>query len=832
MWIEKTLLKRKASSSDAITRQEAVAAMECKDYRELLGTLAASDLSPEVRLAAIEKLDDWNDLEPLKRTETDPVVLRGLQRRLDSLYSEAVLTDEIVEGETADVLDRIASPEVLVATGLRAVSDDLVLSIGAKLAGQDAWLRKLLVGLTKDSLALELYSRLSVDAAFDDELLCYAKSAALRDAIAAERARRQAAAERQAQELAMVEEAEALALQPDAAKFDDLVRRWSMLESPGETLKERFMAAKYRHCQALEEALALAQAQARDHALAERLTAEMEQLVAAENWKAGQNVVANWRNAGLDDASGAAEFKARFVAAAQIWEDNERRVRAAEELALDVARKIHADFSTAWNENKLPELSARKAALDELARVVEVLSNLPAELVDLKEKILGLDRDFRRRAHAESQVRDLARWEHYTLKMDICLELEKLTAVPDDGLVNAARRFRQLRDRWNAIGPVPNEKFEELRDRYRGLCAQLHERFDRFFKEREIRCREAEAAKLEICAEAEDLSGSEDWEKTSDLLKSLQARWKELPGAVPARERELFARFHSACDSFFVRRNAAWESRKRGFMAAVARKRELCEMAEALKTEPFFIARKKIGELRELWKDVPSAGRDDRLLYTEFNRIIDGIFANHREAEDETRRRSEIICTGLIELAENARSGRLTLEEIERGLADNNREWDLLSGRPAPEAIRRRDSALRELKARTSALRHDAAQHRLEEALHLEEFADPGLDDAKLADHLERRLKVCQELENRLRECRILDGGDDLAGELELAIAGNFGGANFDFSTAELDEFLRRFVVIGPVPATEREAVFARFGGLYNRAMKHLSREGGGDDAQ
>ena len=127
---------------------------------------------------------------------------------------------------------------------------------------------------------------------------------------------------------------------------------------------------------------------------------------------------------------------------------------------------------------------------------------------------------------------------------------------------------------------------------------------------------------------------------------------------------------------------------------------------------------------------------------------------------------------------------------------------------------------------------YKAARHRLEEALHLEEFADPGLEAEKLADHLERRRKICQELENRLRECRILDGGDDLAGELELAIAGNFGGEHFDFTTAELDEFLRRFVVIGPVPTEEREAVFTRFGALYNQALAHLSRDGADDGAK
>ena len=114
---------------------------------------------------------------------------------------------------------------------------------------------------------------------------------------------------------------------------------------------------------------------------------------------------------------------------------------------------------------------------------------------------------------------------------------------------------------------------------------------------------------------------------------------------------------------------------------------------------------------------------------------------------------------------------------------------------------------------------------KLDSAEQLESVIDSAADENVLIDHLSRRLKVCGELEDRLRECRIISGGGDLAGELQQAIAGNFGGADYRLTIAELDEFLQRFVAVGHVPSDGRVAVFERFRSLYNRALVELQRE-------
>jgi len=243
-----------------------------------------------------------------------------------------------------------------------------------------------------------------------------------------------------------------------------------------------------------------------------------------------------------------------------------------------------------------------------------------------------------------------------------------------------------------------------------------------------------------------------------------------------------------------------------------------------LKDKPFMQAKNEVAALREAWKLIPSAGKDDRLLYMQFNRAIDSIFTAHREAGDAARQRSEIICTELQEILDQARGGTLPIQDIERAVQNNQRAWDELDFRPPADAAQRRDKIADELQVVLCALHHQQSMHKLDNAEQLESVMDPGDDNDKLIDHLGRRLKVCGELEERLRECRIIAGGGDLAGELQQAITGNFGGDSYKLTIAELDEFLQRFVAVGAVPPDARSAVFEQFKSLYNRALTELQK--------
>lgn len=829
MWLERIRLKRRLASSDALVRVQAVAALDLENDRTILLSMAADDIDAQVRSAAINRCCDPAVLMKLAVTERDPRVQQLIARRVDQLYGEQALRAcaEGCEGE-CDAFDRIRDNDVLIDVALRSNSPSLVLAAGARLAPvTEVWL-KLLEQLSDDQLAMELYQRNMPDpeSAAAMRLLSAARSRALREAIGEERARRKAraaaCAEAMAQELALVEAAEKCAETASVEEFEELCADYHALKTHNENLKTRFMAARYRFFCAQQQRLARREAEAREQQLAAELTLRLENLQESGNWKLIRQVIESWNRANLNSAPGAAEFVERFNTLAGELSQKAQVLQQAYSRAMQTAQKVLAGYENMVKSGILPPAEQRQVLLAELESAAENLSELPAEFSNIRESVWNCEREFRRQARQAAQERDLARWEHFTLKMDLCSQLEKLAAVPDEELGEAARTFRTLRERWNAIGPVPNEKFEELRNRYHAACSNLHSRLEKFFAERDARQQEALETKTRLLAEAETLAASDDWNENATRLKELQSLWKTAGSAGGKNDRELFEKFHAACDSFFVRRNAVWEERKRAYQAAADRKRKLCQAAEELKSLPFHQAKNQIAALREAWREAPSAGKDDRLLAIEFNRIIESIFAAHREAGDEARRRSEIICTELAALLEKARGGSLDVHEIERLQQQNQQQWDNMGFRPAADVSRRRSSIADELQSVICAMHHQEAMHKLDNAEQLESVIDPGDDNEKLIDHLGRRLKVCGELEERLRECRIISGGGDLAGELQQAFAGNFGGDDYKLTVAELDEFLRRFVAVGQVPPDAREAVFDRFRTLYNKALTEL----------
>src|SRR5262249_39077289 len=92
-----------------------------------------------------------------------------------------------------------------------------------------------------------------------------------------------------------------------------------------------------------------------------------------------------------------------------------------------------------------------------------------------------------------------------------------------------------------------------LWERFRQAC-------DRFFSQRDAarsQRKEEWAKNLEVreglCARAESLADSTDWQATAAALKKLQAEWKGAGAVRPNRSESLWRRFRAACDRFFER---------------------------------------------------------------------------------------------------------------------------------------------------------------------------------------------------------------------------------------------------------------------------------------
>jgi hypothetical protein len=157
------------------------------------------------------------------------------------------------------------------------------------------------------------------------------------------------------------------------------------------------------------------------------------------------------------------------------------------------------------------------------------------------------------RARTESFVAEQARQrtENLQRKQALCEKAEALAESTD--WIRTAEAIKALQAEWKTVGPGPRRGEQALWDRFRAAC-------DRFFSRRHDDLAQRKqvwtanlALKEALCARAEAIAGSEDWDAAAAEVKRLQAEWKTIGPVRRSRSEALWRRFHEACDRFFER---------------------------------------------------------------------------------------------------------------------------------------------------------------------------------------------------------------------------------------------------------------------------------------
>jgi hypothetical protein len=173
-----------------------------------------------------------------------------------------------------------------------------------------------------------------------------------------------------------------------------------------------------------------------------------------------------------------------------------------------------------------------------------------------------------------------------------------------------------------------------------------------------------------IVEEAERLGASSDWVKAANGFRELLERWRAVGSAGREIDDALWARFSTARDGFFERRNAHHAERSRLAAEAATKKKALIAECEGLLElgDP-----RKIGDgldrLMAEWKAAGRAGSEDQALWQQFRGARDRVFALRRElAAARQRRREEIKVAKEGLIAEARAVGGLAPEELQAEL--------------------------------------------------------------------------------------------------------------------------------------------------------------------
>ncbi len=143
------------------------------------------------------------------------------------------------------------------------------------------------------------------------------------------------------------------------------------------------------------------------------------------------------------------------------------------------------------------------------------------------------------------------------------------------------KEILDLQKRWEVIGGLPRAKAKDVNKKFWSAFKTFFNNKNAFFKKLDEERERNLQMKYDLIKKALELKVSSDWDRTSNELKVLQQKWKEV-GPVPEKLREkVFKEFKEACDYFFDQRRTQTDRLENEQAENLKQKEEICTMLES-----------------------------------------------------------------------------------------------------------------------------------------------------------------------------------------------------------------------------------------------------------
>jgi hypothetical protein len=279
--------------------------------------------------------------------------------------------------------------------------------------------------------------------------------------------------------------------------------------------------------------------------------------------------------------------------------------------------------------------------------------------------------------------KDWQLWANLTRKQELLKKVEQLDEISDLPLV--LKTIKESQAAWKEIGPAPQKLSRKLWDRFHAATDRNYQRCAPYLEELKNARVAALARKEEICLRAEELAESEQWQKTATAIKELQTEWQKLPAGQGGEEHRLFQRFRKACNHFFARRHAHYESGTEVRQANLLEKEKLCLEVEKIVADPRFNDAGRIRNLQGRWKKIgPVPKEQSAAVWQRFRSACDRYFAWLDETRAQNLARKEELCAAVAEILAGL-TPESSLKEVGARLVILQQQWKEIG--PVPQEL-------------------------------------------------------------------------------------------------------------------------------------------------
>ena len=300
--------------------------------------------------------------------------------------------------------------------------------------------------------------------------------------------------------------------------------------------------------------------------------------------------------------------------------------------------KAQAGLSADIPQDDLSEEVADENALPsetEASATEESISENP--FAEIERGFKSLYNQYRKeRAEYNRQV-EKEREENLAKKQAVIEDLKALLEKQED--VNATfPAFREIQNRWRAVGPVPPQNFRNINETYQLYVEQFYDMVKINRELRDLDFKKNLEVKERFCQEAEALAENPNIIEAFRELQKLHEQWKEYGPVAKEFREQIWERFKAATAVINKKYQAHFEDQKVQQAENLAKKTLLCEKVEEIasrevtESNQWNTFSKEIEDIQKEWKTIGFASKkENQKIYDRFRAACDDFYGRKRD---------------------------------------------------------------------------------------------------------------------------------------------------------------------------------------------------------
>ena len=229
------------------------------------------------------------------------------------------------------------------------------------------------------------------------------------------------------------------------------------------------------------------------------------------------------------------------------------------------------------------------------------------------------------------------REENLAKKEAVIADLKALLEKQED--VNATfPEFREIQNRWRAIGPVPAQNYRNINETYQLYVEQFYDMVKINRELRDLDFKKNLEAKEQFCAYAEKLAENPNVVEAFRELQKLHEQWKEFGPVAKEYRDQIWDRFKAATAVINKKYQSFFEGIKEQQAENLVKKTALCEKVEEIaerevsNSNEWNAFSKEIEDIQKEWKTIGFASKkENQKIYDRFRAACDKFYGRKRD---------------------------------------------------------------------------------------------------------------------------------------------------------------------------------------------------------